>query len=123
MSLCCKAALLSVVNKKLLIVLSGLFSCLDELIRYVNHASCVITDTFHGSVLSMLCNTSFLVKLRGNRNKLEFLLKQHNLENRIIQNMSDICNRSSLDMNFEKVNQTINELRNKSLDFLKNAIG
>lgn len=94
----------------------------DELIRYVNHASCVITDTFHGSVLSMLCNTSFLVKLRGNRNKLEFLLKQHNLENRIIQNMADICNRSCMDMNFEKVNQTINELRNKSLEFLKNAI-
>ena len=58
-----------------------------ELLGWIKHASMVVTDTFHGTVMSIICNTPVVVKLRGNQNKLEFLLSEYGLLNRAIEDM------------------------------------
>lgn len=44
--------------------------CIDaspfELLGWIKNATLVVTDTFHGSVVSIICNTTMVVKLRGN---------------------------------------------------------
>ena len=60
----------------------------EELLGWIKHASMVVTDTFHGTVMSIICNTPVVVKLRGNQNKLEFLLSEYGLLNRAIEDFS-----------------------------------
>ena len=48
-----------------------------RLLSYFRDAHRVITDTFHGSVMSILTNAEFAVKLRGNGNKLGNLLEEY----------------------------------------------
>ncbi len=94
----------------------------DELIRYVKYADFVITDTFHGAVLSMICNTEFAVKLRGNVNKLGFLLQQYGLTERILHDMCDIERIATKRIDYQIVNNTIQQERMRSLNYLKSAL-
>ena len=55
-----------------------------ELLRYFKYAHCVVTDTFHGSVMSIITGRELAVKLRDNRNKLLNLLKEYGLAERVI---------------------------------------
>ena len=61
-----------------------------ELLGWIKNAKLVITDTFHGSVMSIICNTPMIVKIRGNKNKLSFLLDEYGLSDRIIEDFSKI---------------------------------
>lgn len=55
-----------------------------ELLRYFKYADCVVTDTFHGSVMSIITGREIAVKLRDNSNKLYNLLEEYGLEKRVI---------------------------------------
>lgn len=55
-----------------------------ELLRYFKHAQCVVTDTFHGSVMSIITGRELAVKLRDNANKLLNLLEEYGLEDRVL---------------------------------------
>lgn len=55
-----------------------------ELLRYFKYADCVVTDTFHGSVISIITGREIGVKLRDNSNKLLNLLKEYGLGDRVI---------------------------------------
>lgn len=61
-----------------------------ELLGWFKNASYIITDTFHGTVLSLITHSLFATKVRGNSNKLCNLLAEYGLENRIFAN-SDLC--------------------------------
>ena len=94
-----------------------------QLLGWIKNADCVITDTFHGSVLSIVCNTPMIVKLRDNKNKLGFLLHEYNLEDRIIDSFIDVSECYDKQIDFGCVNAIIKEKRKTSMTFLKNAIG
>jgi hypothetical protein len=61
-----------------------------ELLSYFKNADYVVTDTFHGSVLSIKYNKQFATIIReSNEQKLRYLLKKFNLVN---QEVTDVNN-------------------------------
>ena len=62
-----------------------------EVLAYFKNADYVITDTFHGTIFSVKMNTKFCTIIReSNKNKLKFLLKKLEQEERIVNNVEDI---------------------------------
>lgn len=94
----------------------------NELIGYIKNAKLVITDTFHGSVLSIICNQKFVVKLRGNQNKLGYLLEEYGLSHRIVSDFHDIKKIATENINYDEVNALMAEKRSHSLAYLENAL-
>lgn len=94
-----------------------------ELLGWIKHARLVVTDTFHGSVLSIICNTPMSVKLRDNSNKLEYLLHEYGLQNRIMKSFTDLEKVADTPLDFSECNRKLSIKRQDSLDFLQNALG
>lgn len=92
------------------------------LLQYVRYADLVVTDTFHGSVTSIICNTPFASKVRGNGNKLCNLLSEYNLENRIVSSPDELEKVVNTAIDYEEVNSIIEQRREKSSQFLKSAL-
>ena len=94
----------------------------EELLGWIRNAALVVTDTFHGAVLSLVCNTPMVVKLRGNRNKLEFLMQEYGLENRIIDSFDAFAPIADQPLDFASVNRQILIRRQASMTFLQSAL-
>lgn len=94
-----------------------------ELLGYFKYADFVITDTFHGSVMSLITNANFMVTLRDNTQKLKWLLQEYNLLDRISDKLNDIENLHLNPIDFTKVNDLIISNRENSLTWLRGAIG
>ncbi len=92
------------------------------MLTWIKNAKFVITDTFHGTVVSIICNTPMFVKLRGNSNKLQFLLSEYGLDERIIFDMSKLDSIAQLSIDFDAVNEKITEKRAASEKYLKAAL-
>ena len=83
----------------------------------------VITDTFHGAVLSIVTNSTVFVKLKPtNRNKLLWLMKEYGLEGRVLDDFSELSKVAESAIDFDKVNAMVAEKRTLSLNYLKEAI-
>lgn len=82
----------------------------------------VFTDTFHGTVFSILCSTPLMVRIHDNSNKLTYLLQQFGLENRILGSFKEY--RTLLDdkMDFASIDNRIEQYRKESMSYLKDAI-
>lgn len=61
-----------------------------ELLSYFRDAQYVITDTFHGSVISIITHKNFAVKIRTNSNKLLNLLDEYHLSERVIRSLDNL---------------------------------
>lgn len=81
--------------------------CPIELLNWITFADCVVTDTFHGTVMSLIMNVPFAVKIRSNRNKLGFLLEEYEVLDREIHSFSEIPIILSKEMSFENINRII----------------
>lgn len=93
-----------------------------ELLGWIKNANMVVTDTFHGSVMSIICNTPLVVKLRGNQNKLRFLLSEYGLLDRTISDFSEMESVADKPVDFEEVNTAVKERRAASMKFLDDAL-
>ena len=88
-------------------------------------AKFVITDSFHGTVFSILFNKSFLVYANQQRGVTRFtsLLKMFHLEDRLVMNLEElIVEKIKMPIDWGKVNQIIEKERIISSTFLKNAL-
>lgn len=94
----------------------------EELLGWIRHARFVVTDTFHGSVLSIICNTPMAVKMEGNQNKVHSLLVEFGLEDRIIDNYGELSETAERKMNFGKLNDMIDEKRKYAMEYIINTI-
>ena len=91
-----------------------------ELLGYFKNADYVITDTFHGTVLSIKYNKQFITFIRNsNSNKLLDLLKYFGLEDRQVLNSSLISKNIDKIIDYEKINDIIKEERKRSLNYLR----
>lgn len=96
----------------------------------IKDASCVITDSFHGTVFSNIFETNFYVLKRDSdesthsaNSRLYSLLDMLNLTSRIIPNDMDVYDIEKLPkINYDYINSIISEQRNKSEYFLINAL-
>ena len=93
-----------------------------NIFSYFKSAKCVITDTFHGGVLSLVSNRQFVAMIRNNGNKVNYLLKQHNLSSRIISNLDDLESAFENKIEYNSVNKIIERNREESYNFLRKVI-
>lgn len=93
-----------------------------ELLQYVWGAERVVTDTFHGSVMSIVMNRPFVVKIRSNGNKLNFLLEEYKLLNRVVQSFDELAVVFNRQIDYEQVNQLVNKNRTNSMKYLKSCL-
>lgn len=82
----------------------------------------VITDTFHGSIVSIITNTPFMVRLNKKNQKVEYLLEQYQMENRKTDSIADLDRLYRERINYVSVNQLIEQERQKSMTFLKECL-
>ena len=99
----CKSIRRYAVKKGLKIFcIGGVQGCCDKfidcdpfsVIAYFQHADCVVTDTFHGSILSIITHKQFVTVVRkegyGNSEKLTDLLTRLKLKSRMINDIKQI---------------------------------
>lgn len=91
-----------------------------EVLGYIRQADYVVTDTFHGSVMSLKFNRPFAAIVRStNRQKMTSLLSQFRLDNRIVDNMEKLEDKLLLSSDYDFVNAELQKERIRSLDYLK----
>lgn len=93
-----------------------------ELLRYFKYADCVVTDTFHGSVMSIITGRDIAVKLRDNSNKLMNLLKEYGLADRVVGDDWNLDAVFSKTQDGDFVAQEVVRRRGESMNFLKTMI-
>lgn len=95
-----------------------------EFINAIYNAEMIITDSFHGTALSINLNKKFFVLC--NEGSTEYrkkeLLEKFKLENRIIKNYRELLNRLDEKIDYESVNYLIEKNRIESNAYLSNAI-
>lgn len=96
-----------------------------EWIEYFRGAEAVITDTFHGAIVSIITHTKMAVLVRGlNVNKLTDLLdrtnnSQRRLKSITIEEIERVFNNKT---DFNLVDEALSKLRNDANIFLSNAL-
>ena len=94
-----------------------------EVLNYIKNADFVITDTFHGSIFSIITHSSFCTIVRNsNSNKLSDLLHRLNLDDVIINNISDLDKYYNNEISFDKTDEIIRENKEKSIKYLEENI-
>ena len=119
-------------NKKL-ICIGGYHSFCDEyvsssafeMLGYIKHADCVISDTFHGTVFSVINSRPFVTLVRtgkdcayGNSEKLTDLLSRLKLEERRLADPSQLDTVMSREIDYEAVHALIQNERAKAREYL-----
>lgn len=114
-------------NKKLISV-GFYFSWCDEtvipdpfqVLGYIKEADYVVTDTFHGSVMSLKFNKQFAALVRpSNKQKMTSLLSQFHLVDRIVDYPSILESKLLLHSDYDYVNAKLQKERLYSLEYLK----
>ena len=91
-----------------------------EVLSYFKNADFIITDTFHGTVISIKYNKQFAVLVQdSNRNKLEFLLESMNLTDQIVENCCNIEKALLQNIEYSQTNKIISNEISKSLEYLE----
>ena len=90
----------------------------EEFLDVINCADYVVTDTFHGTVFSIICKKEFVSFIRGNGFKLEYLLKSCGLENRIVHKVKEIAKVFENKTNYAQCDQWLKTEREKSGNYI-----
>lgn len=94
-------------------------------IEYMRNAQAIITDTFHGTILSIITNRPMAIKVRHiNTNKLNALINEFQLNERKVEHFdADALKRIfSQDVNFELVNSIWEDKQRKGEEYIKNTL-
>lgn len=97
----------------------------EQWIESFAQAACIVTDSFHGMVFSIIFNKPFWVIVNEKRGSARFtsLLDQLNLTDRIILDRKETDNIDfNKPINWDRVNKILNKLRVKSILFLADNI-
>lgn len=97
----------------------------SEFIDYIKDCSIMFTDSFHGTVFSILFEKPFVVFNRLGElsmySRINTLLNKFNLNSRRIENIS-LYNNNIFYINYSYVYQILEYEREKALNYLKNAL-
>lgn len=87
-------------------------------ISYFMNARYIITDTFHGTIFSMIFHQNFIV-LNRNKQKVVELLKQFNLSNRMINDSRKIKKIICQSIVYDEFEELREKFKCESLQYLK----
>ncbi|MCK9156599.1 MAG: polysaccharide pyruvyl transferase family protein [Paludibacteraceae bacterium] len=100
-----------------------------DLVSWMNYlvgSKFIITDSFHGTVISIIYHKPFVVlyKENGKSSRITDLLKKVGLEDRIFFDMNDFKKNNNWknDINWEEVDKKLSSYREKSWNYLKSTI-
>jgi len=94
-----------------------------ELLGYVLKASYIVTDTFHGTVLAIKYNKSFVTFVRGsNSNKVVDLLQKFHLESRILSDQAKLGEILKENIAYDAINVLIENETSRTINYLKDNI-
>lgn len=101
-----------------------------EWINLIRNAEYVCTDSFHGTVFSLINNTKFFTFERySNKNskvstnsRIYSLLGIVDLKERILSGTENIDDVIKMQIDFDNVNKKLDEFRQNSKEFLKNSL-
>lgn len=96
-----------------------------EFLDYVNSADLVLTDSFHGSVFSILFEKPFIVFDRKSKgasmiSRIDTLLNKFELQDRKWENVKNTKN--IFDVSFSHVPNILNYERTKAINYLKSSL-
>ncbi len=90
---------------------------IEDFLSYIDYAEAVITNSFHGTVYSVLFEKPFLsVKLETTSSRVESFLNMTGLESRLVSAPFTSCRIPEVD--FKRAKEIIEVERKKSLDYL-----
>lgn len=92
----------------------------ESWLAHFRDADYIITDSFHGTLFSIIYNKAFLVLENEGRGSSRFtnLLRQFGLEKRIVNNNEDAKLVISSEINWKEVNEILNRHKRQSFEFL-----
>lgn len=101
-----------------------------EIFQYFMNADSVITDTFHGTIFSVLTHSRFATIVRedaeaggyGNQEKLGDLLQRLQVEQQKISDLSQLEEILTQPVDFELTEEILREERKKARNFLKEEL-
>lgn len=93
-----------------------------ELIQYFKNAECVVTDTFHGSVISLITGSQFTALIRGNKNKLFDLLNRYDVADRCVSDLSNLEDSFNNKIDYNRVEGLLEKARQSSLLYLESCL-
>ena len=115
--------------------IGGVQDCCDKfidvdpftVIAYFQHADCVVTDTFHGTIMSVITHRQFVAVVRengyGNSQKMTDLLSRLHLENRILASMEVLSMMMETQINYSLTDEVIRAERLKAQKYLERCTG
>ncbi|KIZ32651.1 hypothetical protein OO18_29565, partial [Raoultella ornithinolytica] len=89
-------------------------------------AEFIVTDSFHGTVFSILFNKPFIALCNKERGAARFtsLLQMFNLESRLVTDCNDVDDDTLFSaIDYEHVNEILSQLRVQSFKFIERALG
>ena len=93
-----------------------------EVIAYFKNADCVVTDTFHGTIMSVITHRQFVSVVRksgyGNSEKMTDLLGRLHLSDRILTDFRMLKNQIENKIDYLKTDDLIKEERKNSINYL-----
>ena len=98
-----------------------------EMLSYFKHADYVITDTFHGTIFSVINHRQFATLVRkdeeakgyGNQEKLGYLLEELELESQRAENLYHLDEILNHTIAYDKVDEIIERERSHTMEYLK----
>ena len=95
----------------------------EEFLGFVDHADIVVTSSFHGLAFSHIFEKQFLVVMpHDNTLRLENLLESFGTTDRIITEINEVSRILDTKINYQKVNEKIDLLRQESCRYLEDAL-
>lgn len=90
-----------------------------EVLEYIKKADYVISDTFHGTIFSIINHTKFCTIIRNsNNNKLSYLLDKLKLKSRVANNVYDIEKLYFKEIDYRDTDKIIAEEKKNTIEYL-----
>ena len=94
-----------------------------EFVELFNNATYVVTDTFHGTIFSLILNKQFCVIIRNNAFKILDILKDLDIDPMMNNNIYDkLIYIKNKNLDYKKINFKIEKLKLKSTKYLEDNI-
>ena len=114
--------------------IGGVQDCCDKfidvdpftVIAYFQHAEYVVTDTFHGTIMSVITHKQFMAVVResgyGNSQKMTDLLNRLGLQTRMLSSLNNLIDNIHVSIEYSKIDQLLMKERSKTEIFFKENI-
>lgn len=97
-----------------------------EAIAYFKNADCVVTDTFHGTIMSVIAQRQFISVVRkngyGNSEKMTDLLDRLGLTSRTVDKIHDVTELMLKKIDYKVVDNIICAERKRTYEYLRGEI-